>query len=57
MTRYIFLLNFSVIFLHAAECRDPLGMQSGEIPDSAITASSSYDYSMVGPQHARFVDV
>ena len=37
----------------AAECRDSLGMQSGEIPDDAITASSSYDAASVGPQNGR----
>ena len=31
-------------------------MQSKEIPDNAITASSSYDDSTVGPKNARFVD-
>jgi len=30
-------------------------MNSGEIPDSAITASSSFDPSSVGPASARFV--
>ena len=40
-----------VIF--AAECRESLGMQSGEIPDDAITASSSYDAASVGPQNGR----
>lgn len=31
----------------------PLGMESKQIPDSALTASSSYDKVSVGPQHAR----
>jgi hypothetical protein len=30
-----------------------LGMESGVIPDSAITASSSYNEQSVGPQFAR----
>jgi len=30
-----------------------LGMESGAIPDSAITASSSYNEQSVGPQNAR----
>lgn len=36
-----------------AQCRTALGMQSGAIPDSAITASSSYDEGTVGPQYSR----
>lgn len=34
-------------------CGNHLGMQSGAIPDSAITASSSYDQKSVGPLNAR----
>lgn len=34
-------------------CKTPLGMQSETIPDSAITASSSYDPDSVGPTRAR----
>lgn len=37
----------------AVTCRSPLGMFSGDIPDSAITASSSHDDKNVGPQNAR----
>ena len=36
-----------------AHCRRDLGMHSGEIADSAITASSSYDERSVGPIYAR----
>ncbi|XP_013399705.1 venom prothrombin activator pseutarin-C non-catalytic subunit, partial [Lingula anatina] len=36
-----------------ANCRSPLGMQSGAIPDSAITASSSYEVETVGAKFAR----
>ncbi len=32
---------------------DALGMESGAIPDAAITASSSYNEQSVGPQNAR----
>ena len=39
--------------LISAQCRDGLGMHSGIIPDSAITASSSYDLNSVGPQNSR----
>lgn len=35
------------------ECVIPLGMESGRIPSSRITASSSYDVKNVGPQNAR----
>ena len=37
------------------ECVEPLGMESGKIPESRITASSSFDVKSVGPQNARFV--
>ncbi|KAJ9584497.1 hypothetical protein L9F63_021151, partial [Diploptera punctata] len=35
------------------ECRTALGMEEGRIPDTAITASSSYEAKSVGPQNAR----
>ena len=41
------------VFLFSAQCRNSLGMQSGDVPDAAITASSSYDDAMVGPKNAR----
>ncbi|XP_017773503.1 PREDICTED: discoidin domain-containing receptor 2 isoform X2 [Nicrophorus vespilloides] len=34
-------------------CGSALGMESGAIKDSAITASSAYDSGSVGPQHGR----
>ena len=37
-----------------ASCYQPLGMQSGAIPDSALRASSSYDDSSVGPSYGRY---
>ncbi len=43
--------------IFSAECRESLGMQSGEIPDKAITASSSYDDGSVGPQNARYDNI
>ena len=46
-----FKLNFYFVLLD--ECKLALGMQSGEIPDSAITASSSYDNESVGPANGR----
>lgn len=33
-------------------CNEPLGMESGTIPDEAITASSSY-VPNVGPRNGR----
>lgn len=33
-------------------CNEPLGMESGAIPDDAITASSSY-VPNVGPRNGR----
>ena len=32
-----------------------MGMQTGEIPDSALTASSTFDAESVGPTSARLV--
>ncbi|XP_045112632.1 discoidin domain-containing receptor 2-like isoform X4 [Portunus trituberculatus] len=34
-------------------CKEPLGMQSGRINDTQISASSSYDVSRTGPPSAR----
>jgi hypothetical protein len=41
------------IFNVSGECRTALGMEEGRIPDTAITASSSYEAKSVGPQNAR----
>lgn len=41
------------ILLSTGSCGSALGMESGVIKDSAITASSAYDSSSVGPQHGR----
>ncbi|CAF1093216.1 unnamed protein product [Didymodactylos carnosus] len=35
------------------QCHEPLGMESGIIPDGDISSSSSHDSSSVGPQMAR----
>ncbi len=40
-------------FLVSEMCDTALGMEKGRIPDSAITASSSYELKSVGPQNAR----
>ncbi|KAK9499624.1 hypothetical protein O3M35_002637 [Rhynocoris fuscipes] len=37
------------------ECMAALGMEEGRIPDTAISASSSYEIKSVGPQNARFL--
>jgi hypothetical protein len=36
-----------------SSCQTALGMQSGSIPDSSISASSSYDSNSVGPKASR----
>ncbi|KAK2586846.1 hypothetical protein KPH14_009784 [Odynerus spinipes] len=38
--------------LDLGQCTNALGMESGEIPNEDITASSMYDPSL-GPKHAR----
>lgn len=38
-----------------AKCKSALGMESGALLDSQITASSAHDIGNVGPQHARYV--
>lgn len=43
------------ISLFSDECDAPLGMESGTIPDEAITASSSY-VPNVGPKNGRYRD-
>jgi hypothetical protein len=37
----------------SSSCQTALGMQSGSIPDSAISVSSSYDVNTVGPKASR----
>ncbi|XP_053381060.1 discoidin domain-containing receptor 2-like isoform X2 [Mercenaria mercenaria] len=39
--------------LDLTQCRNSLGMQSGDIHDGAITASSSFNDDSVGPKNAR----
>lgn len=50
-----FPLAWRVLFPFSASCNAPLGMQSGKIKDSQISASSSYDVSVTGPSSARWV--
>lgn len=50
------IIIFSVLFLSlycVAQCKHPLGMESGAIADFQITASTAHDMGNVGPQHAR----
>lgn len=37
-----------------AKCKNALGMETGAIADSQISASSAHDIGNVGPQHARY---
>ena len=46
-----FCACYNIYFFHSAVCK-PLGMESGKILDSAITASSAYSSSYV-PHHGR----
>lgn len=45
-------LSKTVNFIFAGSCDEALGMESGTIPDEAITASSSY-VPNVGPRNGR----
>lgn len=39
--------------LFSEKCQTQLGMENNQIPDEAISASSSHDLNSVGPQNAR----
>ncbi|VDM95853.1 unnamed protein product [Onchocerca ochengi] len=44
----------NIVTFSPSECRiTALGMESGEIQDSQLSASSSFDMISVGPQNAR----
>ncbi|KAF5271003.1 hypothetical protein FQR65_LT05353 [Abscondita terminalis] len=54
----VFLLLIELLFantysLELGLCTSALGMESGAIKDSAVSASSAYDAGSVGPQHGR----
>lgn len=56
--KWIIIIGFlycagTVISVDLSQCENPLGMESKIIPDSAITASSSYEDKSVGPKSAR----
>ena len=42
-----------VFYLFLATCIAPLGMESGAISDSDISASSSFEHASVGPHNGR----
>ncbi|TKR80107.1 hypothetical protein L596_014236 [Steinernema carpocapsae] len=50
---FCLLASRSGLALDLKECNRPLGMESGRIPASKISASSSFDEESTGPQHAR----
>ncbi|XP_044732901.1 discoidin domain-containing receptor 2 isoform X2 [Chrysoperla carnea] len=49
----LLVLVIPVHTLDIGHCTNPLGMESGDIKDSSISASSAYDSSSVGPQNGR----
>ncbi|KAK4877691.1 hypothetical protein RN001_010197 [Aquatica leii] len=54
----VFLLLIEILFANTYSfelglCTSALGMESGAIKDSAVSASSAYDAGSVGPQHGR----
>jgi hypothetical protein len=49
----IVLVNLFYFIEKSSTCQTALGMQSGSIPDSAISVSSSYDSNTVGPKASR----
>lgn len=49
--KYLFYNSLKYTFV-SGTCNEPLGMESGAIPDEAITASSSY-VPNVGPRNGR----
>ena len=43
-----------IVFYYFADmCYQRLGLEDGKLPDSSLSASSSYDEASVGPQNAR----
>ncbi|CAL8095670.1 unnamed protein product [Orchesella dallaii] len=49
----IFCLVQTAAGLDTSLCTSPLGMESGDIPDTDLTASSSFEMGNVGPQNGR----
>ena len=47
-------INLFKYFSHFPDmCYQRLGLEDGRLPDSSLSASSSYDEASVGPQNAR----
>ena len=53
-SRLLIVNDWPLFPCFTGECQQALGMESGEIPDSAITASSSFEDGSVGPRSARW---
>ena len=45
----VLVMNMMIIQMHGENCSEPLGMEDGRISDSQISASSSYQENLVGP--------
>ena len=50
----VLVMNLMIIRLHGENCSEPLGMEDGRILDSQISASSSYQENLVGPDKELF---
>ncbi|CAH2016395.1 unnamed protein product [Acanthoscelides obtectus] len=46
-------VGFGALAVDPSQCIAPLGMENGQIKDSDLSASSSFDSGNVGPQHGR----
>ena len=51
---YNYFSHITFVLLSSDNCGNALGLESGRITNSAITASSSYDAGNVGPQFVRW---
>ena len=49
----VFVIEKFVPFFISDACYGRLGIEDGSLPDSSLSASSSYDEASVGPQNAR----
>nr|CAI5831273.1 unnamed protein product [Callosobruchus analis] len=46
-------VGLGALAVDPSQCIAPLGMENGQIKDSDLSASSSFDSGNVGPQHGR----
>lgn len=58
LSKYLRIFNWNIIYKFyfiekSSSCQTALGMQSGSIPDSSISVSSSYDSNTVGLKASR----